>query len=80
MNLFDYNPDTGKIKYNMTVGELMFFDIIKSIKNEKDLRIVALNLCENLETAVHDWYEEHDIKDSYSHFQTNPFFDLEEQT
>lgn len=79
MDLFYYNQGTNKIKYNTSVGEFMFFDIIENIKNEKDLKFVVSNLCENLSVAVHDWYTEHNIKDNFDHCEIDLIFDLEEQ-
>ncbi len=77
MNLITRNPENNKLKYNDTVGEIMFYDIIEQIENEKELEIVVNFLCKNLETVVYDWYADHNIKGGFNHCNIEVYFETE---
>lgn len=74
MNLITRNPENNKIQYHSYVGEIMFSDIIEQIDNEKDLEFVVTNLCNNLETAVHDWYLDNNKEDNFDHCNIEVYF------
>lgn len=67
MNLF--TRKNNKLQYNSLAGDVMFADIIDCIDDVDDLEIILPRLCNSLQNAVNDWYEDHDIEDSEDRFQ-----------
>lgn len=52
----------------------MFADIIDCIDDVDDLELILPRLCNSLQNAVNDWYEDHDIEDSEGRFQIDVWF------
>lgn len=73
MNLF--TRKNNKLQYNDLAGDVMFADIIDCIDDVDDLELILPRLCNSLQNAVNDWYEDHDIEDSEGRFQIDVWID-----
>ena len=78
MDLFTRNPENNKIQYHVYVGEIMFSDILEQIDNEKDLKFVVTNLCNDLETVVHDWYIDNNKEDNFDNCNIEVYFETKD--